>query len=328
MRSTNIMDEISPGTHEVPLALGVDIGASAVKAAVVTLNGELLQSFHQPSPRSLESLREFLHSALDSSPKTIRGIGIGCRGLIDAGSTRINRIPGDLQFLQGKLLKEVVHTDLPVYADNDGRTALIGEVLWGAARGRRSAVLLTLGTGVGGAVLVDGMILHGVSGAAGHLGHISLDPGGGLCICGNRGCLETRFSSRAIESDYFAHLHRGAPATLSFDSNRNPPTVEAIYRAAAAGDPSAQCALSRAIEYLAAALVSLVNIFDPEVIILGGNVAAAGDQLFAPLRKEVAARTSPMLGREVPIVQQSTIGFGGVAGAAALVFLHQQLLKI
>jgi len=177
-------------------------------------------------------------------------------------------------------------------------------------------------------VLVDGMILHGVSGAAGHLGHISLDPGGGLCICGNRGCLETRFSSRAIESDYFAHLHRGAPATLSFDSNRNPPTVEAIYRAAAAGDPSAQCALSRAIEYLAAALVSLVNIFDPEVIILGGNVAAAGDQLFAPLRKEVAARTSPMLGREVPIVQQSTIGFGGVAGAAALVFLHQQLLKI
>jgi glucokinase len=115
---------------------------------------------------------------------------------------------------------------------------------------------------------------------------------------------------------------------LSLDDKRNPPTVEAIYRAAADGDLSAQCVISRATQYLAAALVSFVNIFDPEVIILGGNVAAAGDQLFAPLRRKVAECTSPMLGREVPIVQQSAIGFGGVAGAAALVFLHQHLLKI
>jgi glucokinase len=322
------MGETHADTNEVPLALGVDVGATAVKAAVVTLNGELLQRFHQPSPRSIESLQEFLHSAIADAPRTIRGIGIGCRGLIDADSTGINRIPGDLQFLQGKLLKEVAPTDLPVYADNDGRTALIGEVLWGVARGRRNAILLTLGTGVGGAVLVDGMILHGLSGAAGHLGHISLDPEGGLCICGNRGCLETRFSSRAIESDYFAHLHRGATTTLSLDGNGIPPTVEAIYHAAANGDPSAICVLSRATGYLAAALVSFVNIFDPEMIILGGNVAAAGDQLFTPLRKEVADRTSPMLGRAVPIVPQSAIGFGGVAGAAALVFLRQQLLKI
>src|SRR6266542_1294855 len=322
------MSEISPGTPEVPLALGVDIGATAVKAAVVTLNGEVMQRFHKPSPRRLESLQSFLHSVLNDSPKMVRGIGIGCRGLIDADSTRINRIPGDLQFLQGKLLKEVVRTDLPVYADNDGRTALIGEVLWGVARGRRNAILLTLGTGVGGAVLADGVILHGVSGAAGHLGHISLDLRGGLCICGNRGCLETRFSSRAIESDYFAHLHRGASAKLSVDGSGNPPTVEAIYRAAADGDPSARCVLSRATEYLAAGLVSFVNIFDPEVIILGGHIAAAGEQLFTPLREQVAECTSPMLGREVPILQQSALGFGGVAGAAALVFLRQQLLTI
>jgi glucokinase len=115
---------------------------------------------------------------------------------------------------------------------------------------------------------------------------------------------------------------------LALDANRNLPTVEAIFRAAADGDPSAQCVLDRATEYLAAELVSLVNIFDPEVIILGGNVAAAGDQLFASLRKQVAERTSPMLGREVPIIPQSAVGFGGVAGAAGLVFLGQQLLEI
>ena len=82
------MGVLSPDTNEVPLALGVDIGASAVKAAVVTLNGELLQRFHQPSPRSLEGLQEFLHSVLKDSPKTIRGMGMGCRGLIEAASTR------------------------------------------------------------------------------------------------------------------------------------------------------------------------------------------------------------------------------------------------
>jgi glucokinase len=318
----------TPDLGDLPLALGIDIGATSLKAAIVNLEGDLRTRFQQPSPRSLESLQGFLHPLLKELPKTVCGIGIGCRGLIDATSTRINRIPGDLEFLQGKFLNQVVSADLPVFADNDARTALIGEVLWGVARGVRNAVLLTLGTGVGGAVLADGVILHGNSGAAGHLGHISLDRGGGLCICGNRGCLETRFSSRAIQSDYFAHLHRGVPARLSLDNQGNPPNVEAIFGAATNGDPSAQCVLDRATEYLAAALVSLVNIFDPEVIILGGNVAAAGEQLLGPLRKEVALRTRPMLGRDVPIVQQSIIGFGGVAGAAGLVFLQRGLLTL
>src|SRR4030095_2884388 len=255
------MDEISSSPKPgVPVALGVDIGASSVKAAVVTLSGELLQRFHQPSPRSLERLQKFLRSVVNDSPKTVLGIGIGCRGLIDAASTRINRIPGDLQFLQGRLLSEVVETELPVCADNDARTALIGEVLWGVARGRRNVVLLTLGTGVGGAALVDGTILHGFSGAAGHLGHISMDLEGGLCICGNRGCLETRFSSRAIESDYFAHLHRGASALIEFEEMKDLPSVETIYKAAATGDPSASSVISRSTNYLAAALVSFVNI--------------------------------------------------------------------
>jgi len=226
------------------------------------------------------------------------------------------------------LLSEIVVSDVPVLADNDARAALIAEVLWGAAIGQRNAILLTLGTGIGGAVLADGVILHGKSGAAGHLGHISLDMDGGLCICGNRGCLETRFSSRAIESDYVTHLHRGATAKLPLNHDGKPPSVEAILAAAIDGDPSAQCVLDRATEYLAAALVSFVNIFDPDVIILGGNIAAADQQLLDPLREQIAERTRPMLGRDVPIVQQSIVGFGGVAGAAGLVFLKQGLLKL
>ena len=194
--------------------------------------------------------------------------------------------------------------DLPVCAENDARAALIGEVLWGAAHGRRNVVMSTLGTGVGGAVLVEGVILRGASGAASHLGHTTIDPRGGLCIGGNYGRLETHFSSRAIESDYWAHMHRAAPAKLSISSTGEVPNPEAIFRAAAEGDECARYVVDRALEYLGAALVSFLHTFDPEIFILGGNIVAAGPQLIAPIQDKIARRTRTLLGREVPIVFQ------------------------
>lgn len=309
--------------------VGVDIGATAIKAALVNLGGDLIETFHQPSPRTPAALCDFVHLVLQKATPQVRGIGIGCKGIIDTATSRVNSLPGNLHFLEGRLLADVIDPgEMPLYADNDARTALIAEVLWGAARGKRNVVLLTLGTGVGGAALVDGAILRGASGAAGHLGHMTLDLHGGLCICGNRGCVETRFSSRAIESDYLAHLHRAAPTKLSLGTAGQPPSTEAIFRAAAEGDESARCVLDRALEYLTGALVSVLHIFDPEVLIIGGNIAEAGPQLLAPIREEVAHRTRILLGRKIPIVFQSVVGYGGVAGAAGLVFLQQGLLKI
>jgi glucokinase len=157
---------------------------------------------------------------------------------------------------------------------------------------------------------------------------MTVDLRGGLCICGNYGCLETHFSSRSIESDYAAHLHRAAPAKLSLDSSGQTPNTEAIFRAAAEGDESARHVLARSFEYLGAAMVSFLHIFDPEIVILGGNIAAAGPQLLNAIQDKVARRTKILLGREVPIVFQKAIGHGGVAGAAGLVFLKQGLLAI
>jgi glucokinase len=309
--------------------VGVDIGATAIKAALVTLRGDIIQSFHEPSPRAESSLRDFVRTVLNHARSQVRGIGIGCRGVIDTATSRVNSLPGELNFLEGQLLAEVIDAeDLPVLADNDARTALVAEVLWGAALGRRNVVMLTLGTGVGGAVLVDGAMLRGASGAAGHLGHMSLDPHGGLCICGSYGCVETRFSSRAIESDYLAHLHRAAPTKLSSGKTGQPPSTQAIFRAAAEGDESARCVIDRALSALTATVVSVLHIFDPEVLIIGGNIAEAGQQLLAPIREEITRRTRILLGREVPIVFQSLIGYGGVTGAAGLIFLQQGLLKI
>jgi glucokinase len=319
-----------PAAHsEAAIAVGVDIGATAIKAGLVGLGGKLIESFREPSPRTPAALRDFVQSVLKHARAPVRGIGVGCKGVIDTTTSRVNSLPGDLYCLEGKLLADVIGAGgFPVYADNDARTALIAEVLWGSARGKRNVVLLTLGTGVGGAVLVDGVILRGASGAAGHLGHMSIDLHGGLCICGNYGCVETRFSSRAIESEYLAHLHRAAPATLSFDPASQPPSTEAIFRAAAQGDESARYVLDRALEYLTAALVSFLHVFDPEVLILGGNIADAGSQLLDPIRQKVAQRTRILLGREIPIAFQSAAGYGGVAGAAGLVFLQQRLLEI
>jgi glucokinase len=311
------------------VAIGVDLGATTIKAALVGLRGDLLASFSEDSPRTISSLQDFVRSVRKQATVPVLGIGIGCKGVIDAATTRVNRLPGDLNFLEGCMLRDLATVDdLRVCSDNDARAALVGEVLWGAARGRRNVVLLTLGTGVGAAALVDGVIVRGASGAACHLGHVTFDIRGGLCICGNYGCLETCFSSRAIESAYFAHIHRASPTLLSVDEAGRVPSTEAIFQAAVDGDPSARRVLDLAIESLTAALVSFLHVFDPELLILGGNIAAAGPQLLAPLEEEVARRTRVLLGRKVPIVFQSTGGYGGVVGAAGLVFLEQQLLTI
>jgi len=122
----------------------VDIGATAIKAALVGLRGDLLASFHDASPRTSRSLYDFVRSVRKHAPAAVLGIGIGCKGVIDSATTRVNRLPGDLNFLEGHALRDLVDVgDLPVCADNDARTALVAEVLWGAARGRRNVLLLT-----------------------------------------------------------------------------------------------------------------------------------------------------------------------------------------
>jgi glucokinase len=207
-----------------------------------------------------------------------------------------------------------------VRADNDARAALAGEVAWGAARGRRNAVMLTLGTGVGGGILAGGRLLHGMRGVAGHLGHLTVDPDGPVCICGNRGCLETLFSARAIEGEATAAVLRGCHSRLTdlFAGDPRAVTCEAVFAAAADGDEVARAICDRAIKYLAGAIAGIFGAFDPEVVILGGQIAAAGAALFEPLQAQVTARARRLVGREVPVIQ-AEISESGILGAAALV---------
>ncbi len=304
--------------------LGLDIGGTQIKAALVNSQGDIIASQRASTPRSLSDFNRALKALmkkLDLQAATIRGAGIGCKGIIDHRTTEILALPGDLHYLEGRLLSRIIAPLLPVpcpvAADNDARVALVGEWRWGAARGRENAIMLTLGTGVGGAVLSEGRIIRGPGGVAGHLGHITVAPEGAVCICGNQGCLETVFSARAIESEASAAIHRGVKTTLHNVRSR-PLTSSDVFECARAGDKVARLIVERAVLVLGSAIAGLVHVFDPEVVILGGQIAQAEDFLFAPIQHEIDWRTKTFLRRKVPVVQAQVADPSGVVGAAAL----------
>lgn len=306
------------------MLLGVDIGGTTIKAAIVDHDGSIRASRNAPTPRALDDFYAAIEALIHSlcGPGVIpQGVGIGCKGIIDPVTSRVEVLPGTVHYLEGQVLSELVAPHLPagvnVAADNDARAALAGEVTWGAARGRHNVVMLTLGTGVGGAMVVDGKLVRGSSGVAGHLGHYTIDPEGPLCICGNRGCVETYFSACAIESEAYAAVRRGVETALA-QIPKQPPSCADVFAAAAAGDAVASGVIRRSTSTLSAAIAGLIFIFDPELVVLAGQISTAGEALFAPVRQDVAARTGAFFRREIPILPSQLEDRAGVIGAAAL----------
>lgn len=294
----------------------VDIGGTQVKAARVRQDGVILDLRKVPTPTSLSAFRELAAHLTAELGAQASAAGIGCKGRIDEATTRVDALPGTMHYLEGHTLSEIFPLPIPIKADNDARVALRGELRWGALQGFSDAIMLTLGTGVGGGVISGGHILRGATGLAGHLGHYTVDPAGATCICGNRGCLETIFSAKAIEAAAYSIVHRGVASSLL--SNAPQPTCAEVFEAAQSGDPAAREITDRAILALGGALAGLTYIFDPQIIVLGGQIAGAGDFLLAPLRDMVRHRTFAMLHRELPIVRTSLDDPSGVLGAAAL----------
>ncbi len=308
------------------VVLGIDIGGAQVKAGMVDEKGAILASRTIPTPPDLESFVPSLHEALrwlwDATARPY-GAGVGCKGIINPENTQVETLPGTLHYLQGLRLSELLGlpSDVPVFADNDARVALAGELVWGAARDRENVVMLTLGAGVGGAVLSQGRLLRGHTGVGGQLGHLTVEPEGAPCVCGGRGCLETVFSARAIEGEAWAAVHRGCASTLTrlFREQPQLATCRTIFQAAREGDEVASAIVTTAIRRLGAAISGLVHVFDPELVILGGQVADAGADLLLPLQEEVWRRSRGLLGRDVPLVEQQVADKSGIVGAAGLV---------
>jgi glucokinase len=306
--------------------LGIDIGGTQIKAGMVDEEGAILAARTIATPPDLDTFLPSLQDAvrwLLEATALPAGVGIGCKGIINPDSTRVETLSGGLHYLEGHLLSDLIGLpkDVPVFADNAARVALAGEMVWGAARGHDNVLMLTLGMSVGGAVVTDGRLLRGHCGVAGHLGHITVEPDGVLCVCGNHGCLETVFSARAIEGEAWSAVHRGCSSTLTrlFREQPQLATCRTIFQAASEGDELAQSIVFKAIRRLGAALAGLLHVFDPEFVILGGHVADAGADLLVPLQEEVWTRSRGLLGRDVPIVEQEVADKSGIVGAAGLV---------
>jgi glucokinase len=310
--------------------LGIDIGGQQIRAGMVDPEGAILASRTMPTPADLDGFLPTLQDAVRWLLETSgipAGVGVGCKGIIDPDSTRIESLRGSLHYLQGLRIADLVGLPLevPVFADNDARVALAGEMVWGAAKDREQVLMLTLGNGVGGAAVVNGQLLRGHSGIAGQMGHITVEPHGALCSCGNRGCLETVFSARAIEAEARAAVRRGCDSVLTrlFRDQPHLASCRTVFQAASEGDEIASTIVSDAIYRLAAALAGMLHVFDPEVVILGGHVADAGADLLVPLQEQVWRRSRGLLGREVPIVEQEVSDKSGIVGAAGLAMANR-----
>ncbi len=310
------------------IALGMDIGGTRIKAGLVEHTGRIVAQREVATPTSPEQFKQTVQaiiSDLGVDETRLAGVGVGCKGIINHQTTRIEVLPGLLRPLEGELLSELIPLKAPVRADNDAKVAMVGEMVWGAARGRRHAILLTLGTGVGGAIVVDGKLLRGAGGVAGHLGHTTVMTDGPMCICGNHGCLEALFSADAIEAEAYRVVHSGCVSILT-DRFRDHPervTCKDVFAAAAEGDAAAMTIRDRAIRHLGAAIAGLLHVLDPEVVILGGQIVEAGEALLEPLRREVHWRSAGLLRRKAPIVEQQVKDRSGITGAAALIFTEK-----
>jgi glucokinase len=213
---------------------------------------------------------------------------------------------------------------LPASLDNDANCAVLGEWWRGAGRGTRTCIGLTIGTGIGGGIIIDGRLFHGASDIAGEFGHMTIDAHGRRCKCGNYGCIEAYASGPNIALRAVEALESGAasslPSMVGNDIRRI--TAQTVYQAAQAGDELALEVVHDTANYLGAAVASLINIFNPEAVVICGGVTLAGESLFTPLRREVSRRAFRPAVQVCRIVAGELTGVAGVYGAAR-VFLDQ-----
>jgi glucokinase len=309
--------------------LGIDIGGTTLKAGLVDRAGrfraERSQSSRLPDRetfrRALEAVIADLGAAAGGS---VEAAGIGCKGTVVPGARRVHSLPGAFSFLEGapldRWIERALERRIQVRLDNDARAALAGERRWGAARGKDDVVLLTLGSGVGGAIVSHGRILGGHAGVAGHLGHIGVEIDGPACSCGNRGCLEAIFSARAIEGEALAAIRRGCESRLYERFRAHPEELSCldVFAAAREGDGVAGAIVSRGVAALGAAMAGIAAALDPDLFLVGGQIAEAGEALLEPLRRDLHRRTSRLLRRRIPIRRAALGERAGIAGAAAL----------
>jgi glucokinase len=309
-------------------AIGVDLGGTKMLVGVVDAERNVVYRATAPSmglgqDELISTLKRELKAAVDARPE-VSAVGLGIPSTIDRErGVALMTVNLDLADVPIRDLM-TRHLDRPVLVDNDANAAILAEHRFGAARGAENAVMLTIGTGIGGGIVIGGEVYRGSTGAAAELGHVVIDADGPPCQgnCPNRGCVEVLASGTAIAREGLLAAER-APDSALGRAVANGVTLDGkeVTDAALEGDPIAIGVLEKAGRRLGVALASFANVFDPDVIVLGGGVMQAGDLLAEPARYELATRALVPMNR-TPVVAAALGQEAGMIGAATMALLE------
>lgn len=314
----------------VRYVLGIDIGGTNLVAACVAEDGSTLHGLASEPTHAeagsrdvLERLATLGKGAIATTQREVPGarivgVGIGAPGPLDTKRGIVHLTPNlgwrDLPLRQ--LVSDSL--GLPAALDNDANCAVVGEWWVGAAKGSRHAVGITIGTGIGGGIVVDGELYHGASDCAGEIGHTTIDTEGRKCGCGNYGCLEAYASGPAIARRAVEAVEAGEESRLAEYAGGSlaQVTAQTVYEAAEHGDPVALEVVADTARFLGVGIANLLNVLNPEIVVVCGGVTRAGEKLFTPLRREVARRAFRPAVEACHIVPGALPGTAGVYGAA------------
>ncbi len=308
--------------------IGVDIGGTNIKIALVDINGSIVYSNTTPTRAEMGyefTINNIKQAIVDlmretkADKTTIESIGFGFPGQIDykTGMVRIlPNIPGWINVPVAKIMED--EFQIPTRLDNDVRCAALGELNFGAGKGCENLICITVGTGIGSGLIINGKLVRGASNAAGEIGHIKMTTGEGpLCGCGDYGCFEAYASGPSIVSMAKEYLSGGKSAKYKeMATEELSPYV--VAQAALQGDVVAKRIYTKMGELIGLGLTSVINLLNPEKIIIGGGVADAGDILFDPIIETIQKRAMPIQKAAVKVVKAELGNSAGVIGASLL----------
>lgn len=316
-------------------AIGVDLGGTYIKAGVVDASGRLLTQSRVRKETEVEqgcdavigNITASAEEALEKSAISwdgVCGVGVGSPGVFDPATDQLVLAP-NLRCLEGRPLPALIEAKLgrevPVILENDANCAAYGEKWVGAGRAVKNLVLFTLGTGIGGGIVLDGKLWRGSRGSAAELGHQTIVVNGRPCGCGNRGCLEAYASATGMVRSFLEAVREGRDSRLApLVKSNGKVTARMIHEAAVAGDELAKEVEDQVGRYLGVAVVNMLNILDPEMVIFSGGMTASGDALLNPIKEEAARRACGLGLKGVSIVFGTLGNDAGLIGAAGCAF--------
>jgi glucokinase len=324
------------GAGEKKWVIGVDLGGTNIVVGALPIDGgdgEVLGLRSVPTDAQrgakfvvdrivglIDETRNEILSRMGGAADDFAGVGIGSPGPLDRLTGTVINTPnlGWRNFPLRDLIANAV--GLPATLDNDANCATYGEWWLGAGRNVNTLIGLTLGTGIGGGIVLNGEIFHGVSDAAGEIGHMTIDSTGRKCNCGNYGCLEAYASGPAIAARAVEGIEAGAESLLPalVDGRLDDVTAATVYEAVVLGDPYANEVMRETAKFLGAGVANIINILNPDMVVIAGGVTRAGDHIFVPLRAEIRRRAFKSAEEACQIVSGQLPGTAGLIGAAAV----------